>query len=72
MASMSLKSASDRSVQDIGLQEKEKSLRAQESAVKEMEGSYIAKLQELDRRLEEKEALLSAHEAEVANLRKKA
>jgi len=57
---------------EVQLQEKEESLRAKESAIKQLEESLTAKIQELEHRLTEKEdltGLLEQRTAEITNLR---
>ena len=50
-------------------QKKEKSLRSKKTALEEVEGSFTARLQDLDRRLVETETLLSTHEDEILSLK---
>jgi chromosome segregation ATPase len=57
---------------EVQLQEKEESLRTKESALKLLEESFTAKIQELEHRLTEKEdltGLLEQRTAEITNLR---
>ena len=57
---------------EVQLQEKEESLRMKESANRQMEESFTAKIQEIEHRFTEKESLLEEGSQEIMNFRSEA